>query len=116
MSIEEQLRKEADGVYGWSNGPGDRYARHTHPFTKILYPSTSRSTPVVTAVRRSTPTATQLMEKVIRVVSPFPMVTVTGLGAAIVQFAAAPESATVWLPRARFAMTIALFAPSGLVG
>jgi len=37
MSIEEELRKEADGVYGWSNGPGDRYARHTHPFTKILY-------------------------------------------------------------------------------
>ena len=34
---EESLRREADGVYGWSNGPGDRYARHTHPFTKILY-------------------------------------------------------------------------------
>lgn len=37
MSIEQSLRREADDVYGWSNGPGDRYARHTHPYTKILY-------------------------------------------------------------------------------
>ena len=37
MSIEESLRREADDVYGWSNGPGDRYARHTHGYTKILY-------------------------------------------------------------------------------
>ena len=37
MSIEERLRAEADDVYGWSNGPGDRYARHAHAFTKILY-------------------------------------------------------------------------------
>ena len=37
MSIEESLRREADDVYGWSNGPGDRYARHTHAYTKILY-------------------------------------------------------------------------------
>ena len=36
MSIEESLRREADDVYGWSNGPGERYARHTHPYTKIL--------------------------------------------------------------------------------
>jgi quercetin dioxygenase-like cupin family protein len=33
VSIED----EADDVYGWSNGPGDRYARHAHPYTKILY-------------------------------------------------------------------------------
>ena len=37
MSIEERLRREADDVYEWSNGPGDRYARHSHAFTKILY-------------------------------------------------------------------------------
>jgi quercetin dioxygenase-like cupin family protein len=37
MSIEQSLRAEADDVYGWSNLPGDRYARHTHSYTKILY-------------------------------------------------------------------------------
>jgi quercetin dioxygenase-like cupin family protein len=37
VSIEQSLRAEADDVYGWSNGPGDRYARHAHPYTKILY-------------------------------------------------------------------------------
>jgi quercetin dioxygenase-like cupin family protein len=24
-------------VYGWSNGPGDRYAEHAHGYTKLLY-------------------------------------------------------------------------------
>jgi quercetin dioxygenase-like cupin family protein len=37
VSIEQSLRAEADDVYGWSNGPGDRYARHAHAYTKILY-------------------------------------------------------------------------------
>jgi quercetin dioxygenase-like cupin family protein len=37
LSIEESLRAEADDVYGWSNGPGDRYARHAHGYTKILH-------------------------------------------------------------------------------
>ena len=37
MSIEEHLRREANDVYRWSNGPGDRYARHRHAYTKILY-------------------------------------------------------------------------------
>ena len=37
MSIEERLRAEANDVYSWSNGPGDRYARHSHTYTKILY-------------------------------------------------------------------------------
>ncbi len=37
MSIEQRLRAEADDVYEWSNGPGDRYARHSHAYTKILY-------------------------------------------------------------------------------
>ncbi|MEA2660634.1 MAG: hypothetical protein QOH08_206 [Chloroflexota bacterium] len=37
MSIEQSLRGEADDVYGWSNGPNDRYPRHEHAYTKILY-------------------------------------------------------------------------------
>lgn len=37
MSIEERLRRDADDVYRWSNGPGDRYARHSHAYTKVLY-------------------------------------------------------------------------------
>ena len=37
MSIEQRLRLEADDVYGWSNGPNDRYPRHLHRYTKILY-------------------------------------------------------------------------------
>jgi quercetin dioxygenase-like cupin family protein len=24
-------------VYSWSNGPGDRYAEHEHPYAKLLY-------------------------------------------------------------------------------
>jgi quercetin dioxygenase-like cupin family protein len=24
-------------VYSWSNGPGDRYAEHSHAYTKLLY-------------------------------------------------------------------------------
>jgi uncharacterized protein YjlB len=32
-----RLRAEADGCYAWSNGPGDRYAEHTHPYEKVLY-------------------------------------------------------------------------------
>ncbi|MGH2499189.1 MAG: cupin domain-containing protein [Candidatus Limnocylindria bacterium] len=35
--IERALRAEASGVHGWSNGPGDTYAEHDHPFTKVLY-------------------------------------------------------------------------------
>ena len=37
MSPEEQIRREAEDVYSWSNGPGDRYAEHEHAFTKVLY-------------------------------------------------------------------------------
>jgi quercetin dioxygenase-like cupin family protein len=32
-----QLRSEATGCYSWSNGPGDRYAPHTHNYEKVLY-------------------------------------------------------------------------------
>lgn len=35
--IEARLRSEARDVYGWSNGPGDRYAEHAHAYTKLLY-------------------------------------------------------------------------------
>jgi quercetin dioxygenase-like cupin family protein len=31
------LRAEADGCYAWTNGPGDRYAEHAHPYEKVLY-------------------------------------------------------------------------------
>jgi len=36
-AIERQLRGEARDVYGWSNGPGDRYAQHAHTYHKLLY-------------------------------------------------------------------------------
>src|SRR5258705_8573645 len=36
-AIEKQLRAEARDVYGWSNGPGDRYEQHTHTYHKLLY-------------------------------------------------------------------------------
>ncbi|HYM65746.1 MAG TPA: cupin domain-containing protein [Patescibacteria group bacterium] len=32
-----RLRAEASDCYSWSNGPGDRYAPHTHPYEKVLY-------------------------------------------------------------------------------
>jgi len=33
----ERLRAEATGCYSWSNGPGDRYAPHSHGYEKVLY-------------------------------------------------------------------------------
>ena len=35
--IEARIRAEARDVYGWSNGPGDRYEQHAHAFNKLLY-------------------------------------------------------------------------------
>ena len=32
-----RLRAEASGCYSWSNGPGDRYAPHSHTYEKVLY-------------------------------------------------------------------------------
>ncbi len=32
-----RLRGEASGCYSWSNGPGDRYAPHSHAYEKVLY-------------------------------------------------------------------------------
>ena len=31
------LRREASDCYSWSNGPGDRYAPHSHGYEKVLY-------------------------------------------------------------------------------
>jgi len=36
-TLEQQLRAEARDVYGWSNGPGDRYEQHVHGYHKLLY-------------------------------------------------------------------------------
>jgi quercetin dioxygenase-like cupin family protein len=36
-AIERRIRREARDVYGWSNGPGDRYAEHSHAYDKLLY-------------------------------------------------------------------------------
>ena len=32
-----RLRAEATGCHSWSNGPGDRYAAHSHAYEKVLY-------------------------------------------------------------------------------
>jgi len=32
-----KLRAEATDCYSWSNGPGDRYAPHSHGYEKVLY-------------------------------------------------------------------------------
>jgi quercetin dioxygenase-like cupin family protein len=32
-----RLRSEAGDCYSWSNGPGDRYASHSHGYEKVLY-------------------------------------------------------------------------------
>jgi uncharacterized protein YjlB len=32
-----RLRGEARDCYSWSNGPGDLYAAHSHPYEKVLY-------------------------------------------------------------------------------
>ena len=35
--IDAHVRVEARDVYGWSNGPGDRYEQHAHAYNKLLY-------------------------------------------------------------------------------
>ena len=35
--LMSRLRREASGCYSWSNGPGDRYAPHSHTYEKVLY-------------------------------------------------------------------------------
>jgi quercetin dioxygenase-like cupin family protein len=36
-NLMTRLRAEATGCYSWSNGPGDRYAPHSHSYEKVLY-------------------------------------------------------------------------------
>lgn len=36
-AIQAALQAEGLSGYTWSNGPGDRYAPHTHSYDKILY-------------------------------------------------------------------------------
>jgi quercetin dioxygenase-like cupin family protein len=31
------LREEGLSAYRWSNGPGDTYSRHSHPFHKVIF-------------------------------------------------------------------------------
>lgn len=35
-AAEQRLRDAGVDPIAWSNGPGDRYARHQHPYTKLL--------------------------------------------------------------------------------
>ena len=35
--LKSRLEDEAGDGYSWSNGPGDRYAAHSHPYEKVLY-------------------------------------------------------------------------------
>jgi len=47
------LMTEAGGCYSWSNGPGDRYAAHSHNFEKVLYCVEGSITFVLEDQRRS---------------------------------------------------------------
>lgn len=35
-TVAARLRDAGVEPYAWSNGPGDRYAAHRHPYTKLL--------------------------------------------------------------------------------
>lgn len=37
MVIQCLLDDEGLQAYGWSNGPGDRYAAHKHSYDKVIY-------------------------------------------------------------------------------
>jgi quercetin dioxygenase-like cupin family protein len=37
QELMTRLRGEAAACYSWSNGPGDRYAPHSHSYEKVLY-------------------------------------------------------------------------------
>jgi quercetin dioxygenase-like cupin family protein len=36
-TLRSLLKAEGLDAYRWSNGPGDRYAAHRHPFHKVIY-------------------------------------------------------------------------------
>src|SRR5215213_10143918 len=66
--IEERLRNEGLDPYGWSNGPGDRYAAHDHAYDKVIavergsitfgLPTTGRSLTLHAGDRLELPAAT----------------------------------------------------------
>lgn len=35
-TVARRLREEGVDAHAWSNGPGDRYAAHEHPYEKVL--------------------------------------------------------------------------------
>jgi quercetin dioxygenase-like cupin family protein len=37
LELMARLSAEAQACYAWSNGPGDRYAPHSHGYEKVLY-------------------------------------------------------------------------------
>lgn len=37
VELQEQLKAEGLSSYTWSNGPGDVYGIHSHPFHKVIY-------------------------------------------------------------------------------
>ena len=37
QELEAAFREEGLSPSWWSNGPGDRYGEHTHPYHKVLY-------------------------------------------------------------------------------
>jgi quercetin dioxygenase-like cupin family protein len=37
VELVQTYRQEGLSPYTWSNGPGDTYAAHTHPYDKVLY-------------------------------------------------------------------------------
>ena len=36
-AVEKRMQAEGLGFYRWSNGPGDVYAAHDHPYHKVIY-------------------------------------------------------------------------------
>jgi quercetin dioxygenase-like cupin family protein len=37
IKLRHLLRGEGLEAHRWSNGPGDRYGAHTHPYDKVIY-------------------------------------------------------------------------------
>src|SRR2546421_10846883 len=83
------------------------------PSTVTVYPSGSRSEPVVLVDTVRVPGgATHLTENEVVAVPPEGTVTVWELPPLTVQFPATPESPTVWLPAARLGEVTLPFAPT----
>lgn len=37
QELRQRMQQEGLAPYSWSNGPGDRYAVHSHNYEKVLY-------------------------------------------------------------------------------